>query len=293
MEDDEFLDPLGISIIIIVLVIIIEIYVSLNILAVRKYKYISSKIPESFDGVKIVHISDVHSRLLGKENKKLVTTLKKINPDYIFMTGDIIDKREENIPAFVESMKEILTKYPVYYCIGNHEKELGYCQYKSYLELLKKYHVNVLADDQQEIEREEEKINIFGLNFKDNFRYQKKDIQKLDKMLNYSKNRISDIDENKMNILLAHDPLNFELYEKLGFDLIFSGHVHGGIIRFFRIGLLSPRRKLFPKYCHGKYELGESTLIVSSGIGKATIPIRFGNQPEIGVITLKREKSGN
>ena len=79
-----------------------------------------------------------------------------------------------------------------------------------------------------------------------------------------------------------------KLYEKLGVDLIFSGHVHGGLIRFGKLCLLSPRRKFFPKYSYGKYKLNTTTLITSSGIGNATIPIRMFNQPEIVEVILKK-----
>ena len=108
------------------------------------------------------------------------------------------------------------------------------------------------------------------------------------KYIKYMKTKLKDLDKDKFNILIAHDPENFELYEKLGVDLIFSGHVHGGLIRFGKLCLLSPRRKFFPKYSYGKYKLNTTTLITSSGIGNATIPIRMFNQPEIVEVILKK-----
>lgn len=263
---------------------------STHYLLVRKYEYKSEKVTDEFDGVKILHISDLHSKRFGEGNKKLISKIQKINPDYIFMTGDIIDKREVDVEKFVEELKPIFNNYTVYYSIGNHEKALGYNRYIKYLKCLEKNGVNVLNDESRYVDIDES-INIVGLNFKDNMRYEEnksEDIE-VDKYLTYLRGKSGQIDFNKLNILLSHDPLNFKLYNKLGFDLIFSGHVHGGIIRFFKIGLLSPRRKLFPKYCYGKYVMENSTMFVSSGIGKATIPIRLFNNPEISIITLKKK----
>lgn len=282
------MDPLtfvGVLILIILLFVIYIIF-SNNHIVLRNYTYTSDKIPYEFNGIKILHISDLHSKRFGKNNEKLIYKINKIKPDYIFMTGDIIDKREGNILKFVEELKPIFDKYIVYYSIGNHERALGYKEYSKYINFLKKNGVYVLKDDGMYIDKDE-KINIVGLNFKDNIRYEEKNSKNIDRYLTYLRSKSGQVNKDKLNILLSHDPLNFELYVKLGFDLIFSGHVHGGIIRFFKIGLLSPRRKLFPKYCFGKYTKESSTMFVSAGLGKATIPIRIFNSPEIGVITLK------
>lgn len=281
------MDPLLVIIFFLIVIIFCIIY-SNHCLKVRKYSYTSKKISDELNEIKILHISDLHSRRFGDHNIKFINKIKKINPDYIFMTGDIIDKRENNIKGFVKELKPIFEEYPVYYSIGNHEKALGYKKYKEYVLELTKNGVNVLADDSMYLDLNE-KISITGLNFKDNIRYEDKNYENIDRDLTYLRNKSGQVFHNKLNILLAHDCLNFKLYSKLGFDLVFSGHVHGGLIRFFKIGLLSPRRKLFPKYCYGKYVLEDSTMFVSSGLGKATIPIRLFNNPEISVITLKNE----
>lgn len=279
------MDPL-LSIIIFIIIFLICILVSSNFLVTKKYTYESKKIPEEFDGIKILHISDLHSKRFGKNNEKLINQIKKINPDYIFMTGDIIDKREKDIDIFIKELKPIFSKYTVYYSIGNHERCLGYKKYSKYLKELEKCGVHILKDDSVYMDNAEQ-INIVGLNFKDNIRYERKNYHKIDEYLTYLRNKSGQININKLNILLAHDPLNFKLYNKLGFDLVFSGHVHGGLIRFFKIGLLSPRRKLFPRYCIGKYVMNDSTMFVSAGLGKASFPIRLFNNPEISVIKLK------
>jgi len=115
---------------------------------------------------------------------------------------------------------------------------------------------------------------------------QREIIEKEQKYIRYMKEVLPKINTEEYNILISHDPENFEMYEKLNVDLIFSGHIHGGLIRFGKICLLSPRRKFFPKYSYGKNTLNNTTIITTSGIGNATIPIRLFNRPEIVEVIL-------
>lgn len=83
--------------------------------------------------------------------------------------------------------------------------------------------------------------------------------------------------------LLAHSPFPAESYFAWGADLTLSGHVHGGIVRIPGIGgLLSPERKLFPKYSKGLYTKDGKYLYVNCGIGK----LRLGNPPEVTMLEL-------
>ncbi|SHH94836.1 metallophosphoesterase [Clostridium grantii] len=92
-----------------------------------------------------------------------------------------------------------------------------------------------------------------------------------------------------MNILLVHNPKYFEKYSNWGADLIFSGHVHGGIIRLpYLGGLLSPDRRFFPKYDNGVYENNGNKMIVSRGLGNSHLNLRINNKPELIVVTLKK-----
>jgi len=99
------------------------------------------------------------------------------------------------------------------------------------------------------------------------------------KILNFTNKRIHSYHVRDNILKIAKE-------EKLNVDLIFSGHIHGGLIRFGKICLLSPRRKFFPKYSYGKNTLNNTTIITTSGIGNATIPIRLFNRPEIVEVIL-------
>lgn len=276
-----------ITTIFLIFLLLILIYTSNNCLKVTRYTVNNEKIPKSFNNFKIVHISDVHSKMFGKNNSKFFNKIYKLNPDIIVMTGDIIDDSEKNVEEFARLYSKLYKKYPTYYSIGNHERKLGYKRYKKYIDLLKKYGVNVIINGGVYLKRGSDKIKINALKFRENMQPKFLTEEKKKKYINYMRNKLGDIKENEFNILLAHDPENFKMYEKLNVDLIFSGHVHGGLVRFGKICLLSPRRKFFPKYSYGKNILNKTTLITSSGLGNATIPVRLFNRPEIVEVILK------
>lgn len=271
-----------------ILLLLLLIYISNNCLKITRYKVKNNKIPESFDNFKIVHISDVHSKIFGENNTKFIQKVEKINPDIIIMSGDIIDDSCRDIEQFVKNFEKLYKEYPTYYSIGNHERKLGYNNYKKYIELLRKYGVHVIINGSEYLEKDNSKIKVNALKFRENMQPKVLTKEKEEKYIKFMKNKLGKINNNEFNILIAHDPENFKMYEKLNVDLIFSGHIHGGLVRIGKICLLSPRRKFFPKYSYGKNTLNNTTIITSSGIGNASIPIRLFNRPEIVVVTLKR-----
>ena len=156
--------------------------------------------------------------------------------------------------------------------------------------MLKNLNVKTLYNEKISLKRTDDIINLYGLCFdmiyyKRPYKFSKDfDIIENEKLLGHP-------NINLYNILLAHNPLYFKVYSEWGADLILSGHIHGGIVRIpFIGGLLSPERKLFPKYYSGKYKINDSKLIVNRGLGNTKIKLRMFNKPEISVITLKSTK---
>lgn len=264
------------------------IYISVNVLKVKRYTVENSKLPKDFDGLKIVHISDVHSKIFGKDNSGVINRVLKINPDIVIMSGDIIDKREKDIEKFISMYKTIYEKYPTYYSIGNHERNLGWKKYKKYLKRLQSCGVHVIINGSEKLNKNNSHITINALKFRENMQPKVLTSEKEEEFVSYMRKKLKDLNTQDFNILISHDPENFKMYKKLGVDLVFSGHVHGGLIRIGKICLLSPRRTFFPKYSYGKTTEENTTIITSSGMGKATLPIRLFNRPEIVEITLKK-----
>jgi len=178
--------------------------------------------------------------------------------------------------------------------MGNREFRYTKKEYMMLKEMLKNKDVVVLENEKTDADCN---VLIWGLNYYNrgsNNYYIQKEIYS-NKEYKETKVKIENIfkkiDETKYNILLAHDPNDFEKYSELGFDLILSGHIHGGVIRipFIDKGVLSPEVKLFPKYDAGIYRKADSIMCVSKGLGYGTIPFRLFNRPE--VICIKVDKS--
>lgn len=266
---------------------------NVNTLEVTKYVVENKKVPKEFDGYNIVQISDLHSKLFGENNKKLIQKIKSLNPDIVVVTGDLIDGENNNYNVALDFMKEISKLYRVYYIIGNHEQKSLIKKYKDeYKDYFNKLHqidfVN-LDNNKVEIVKGNSNINLYGLTVPYScykYLFDNQETTSID--INFLEEKLGKVDREQFNILLAHTPFYFDEYEKWGADLTLCGHVHGGIVRLPLVGgLLSPDRKFFPKYDLGEYIKNKSTMIVSKGLGGSKVLIRVNCKPEIVNIKLK------
>ena len=154
--------------------------------------------------------------------------------------------------------------------------------------------VVVLDDKKIELTRENQKLNLYGVSYIFSHIASRKDLteQVLEKYKKDYEEKIGVINKNEYNILLSHDPMDFEVYVKEGFDLVFSGHLHGGGIRFFGIGVATARKNwFFTTLASGIHKKKDTQIIVSRGIGNSTRPIRIFDPPEISITTLYKTKS--
>lgn len=93
-----------------------------NLLKVSSFTVNSNEIPSEFNGMKILQLTDLHSKSFGKDNKRLIAKIDKMNPDIIVVTGDMLNAYSDNGSVFLELCQELTQKYPVYYTYGNHEE---------------------------------------------------------------------------------------------------------------------------------------------------------------------------
>ncbi len=247
-------------------------------IALRRYSVDTGKLTAP---VKIVLLSDLHSYIYGENQEILIEKIKNENPDIIALSGDIADDVVpiDGTKILLEGIKDIA---PCYYVIGNHEYWSD--EIEDILEIFYDNGVTVLRDEMVEIDTAGGRVIIAGINDPAWKKYSK--IGKTDEQRS---ELFADISESKYpTVLLAHRPENTEIYEKYGFDLILSGHVHGGIVRIPGIlnGLISPDTGFFPKFAGGEYSYGKTTHIISRGLVIDEKP-RIFNPPEICVITLK------
>ena len=282
----------------IVLILFVYLYFeNTSLFIVQKNEIVSNKIDSNFDGYKILQLSDLHSREFGENNIQLINKIYKIDPDIIVCTGDMMNSIEDDGHVFINLVKKISKDYPVYYIDGNHEQLVEYNNigvYDEFISSLKDLDVKVLKNTKVKIQKGSSYLNMYGLNI-DLVYYSTKSALK-ESNIEYTEDNFSKtinketFENNKYNILLTHNPIYFEVYEKSGVDLILSGHVHGGIIRIpFKGGLLSPDQEWFPKYYHGLYTINDTNMIVSAGLGNDTVNFRIFNPFEMNLITLRSE----
>lgn len=254
-----------------------------NSIRITKYEYKNTKIPKSFKGTKIAHISDLHNR---EFHGKLLKKLKEINPDFIVITGDLIDRRRTNVNIALKAVKDCLEVAPVYYVSGNHEQLSGY--YQILISKLRQLKVIILDNDYKIISKNSEKIGILGI--ADPSIRENEETYLWDNSNEYLLNEYTSISHNintDFNILLSHRPEKLHAYDEMKVDLVFSGHAHGGQVRIpFLGGIVAPNQGFFPKYTKGMYTRGTTTMVVSTGLGNSIVPVRIFNPPEIVVVTL-------
>lgn len=245
----------------------------------------SSKIPPSFNGYKIVQLSDVHDSKFGEHHSDVIEKVVNVEPDAIFITGDLIDRNRYDLEQSLDLVNGLKDIAPIYYVTGNHEISTN--DQLHIQEELTRLGVHVLSDEFMLIENAYgERMLIGGIEDPLNSVLEDEEATRIS--LNKTFNDTSD---RVFKILLAHRPEQFEVYVDYDIDLIFSGHTHGGQIRLpFIGGVFAPGQGWFPTYLSGHYEKQETQMIVSRGLGNSVIPIRLFNQPEIIVVTLQVNK---
>lgn len=221
-------------------------------------------LPAAFDGYRIAHVSDLHDTWLWEQ---AIECVKEAKPDIICITGDIIDSDEmENAFRFVEEAVKIA---PCYYITGNHEMLISQASYVKLMQGLEDRGVIVLMDQSVILSRGDGQICLTGHRWGNT-----DDIGKL-------------TDFDGYNILLSHHPEGFHNYVAGEYDLVLSGHAHGGQFRLpFIGGLYAPGQGLFPEYDSGVYTEGRTDVVVSRGVGSSSFPIRFNNRPEVILVEL-------
>ena len=256
-------------------------------LMISEVSIFSERVPSSFSGFRIAHISDLHNMEFDEGNATLLQMLSESQPDIIVITGDLIDAHYTDIEIVISFAEESVKIAPTYYVTGNHEASIS--QYNTLKSGLETSGVIVLEDESVYLERSGETIALLGLADPD-FTIKGDLFGEVPAMVNIKINNMLE-QQTAYSILLSHRPELFETYAACGIDLVLSGHAHGGQFRLpFIGGLIAPDQGLFPQYDAGLFSDGNTNMIVSRGLGNSIIPIRFNNRPEIVLVELNTNK---
>lgn len=246
----------------------------------------SPRIPAGFDGFRIAHLSDLHNAEFGKNNKRLLKLLKKISPEIIVITGDLVDSRHTDLKTALDFVREAAKLAPVYYVPGNHEARLD-CWQQLWGGVTAAGAV-VLEDRLVPLTRGGDTITLAGL-ADPSFTVKSNSSRRAPAVV---RRRLRELlrREKGYRVLLSHRPDLFSSYVRCGVDLAFCGHAHGGQARLpFIGGIIAPNQGFFPKYDAGLYTEGGCSMVVSRGLGNSLCPLRFNNRPEVVVAELRKE----
>ena len=249
----------------------------------------SGTLPAGFDGCRIVHLSDLHGKYFGKDNERLYAAVRAAQPEYIFVTGDLVDRGTEEPNAYAAEVGAALSAIaPTYYVTGNHEWGHGTKVVEEIKRTLRESGVTVLSNEFMYLARNGDTIVLAGIDDPNGYADQETPQELAQEV--YAKYG------DPFWLLLAHRNNNFNgYYCRLGADLTFSGHAHGGIWRLpFTDGLIDTTLTLFPSFTSGFYHCTDENcegamVFVNRGLGNSPkIVPRILNRPQVAVITLER-----
>ena len=259
-------------------------------------EYAHKDLPESFDGFKIVHISDLHLSTFDDSKERFEIFINEINkhsPDLVCFTGDMVTAGRKEAEPYTDILRKISARYGVLSVLGNHdfmiygfrsneERERAVENFAEYQEDVLGW--NLLRNESALIESEDgSRITILGV---DNANFGNQGFPTIHQ---------GDLTKamegtDGFRILLSHDPSHWsaEVVPQTDIPLTLSGHTHSAQIRIFG---WSPARWSFDEIA-GRYDSGDQTLYINVGLG-CTAPFRLGVNPEVTVVTLKSSKNGD
>ena len=260
---------------------------------VRRLKLILPNLPGSFDGFKIVQISDLHagSFLNSKPLTKAVKLINEQKADILFFTGDLVNGKYQEVLPYMDILWRIEAKYGVFSIFGNHDygdhaswqnMEAKQNNIQKLKEVQKKLGWDLLWDEHRTIDQNGEHLTIIGVqNYRSHGLISYGSLKKATENIHYS----------SVNILLSHDP---SLWKKEviknypNIDLTLSGHTHGMQFGIDIAGIKWSPVQYFYKEWAGLYQQNSQYLYTNRGLGFIGFHGRVGILPEITVIELRK-----
>lgn len=238
-------------------------------------KTLARGLPLSPENLKIVQLSDLHSKNFGRKEKKLLGVLKDIEPDFIFITGDIVDWTTKDLASCQKFWQKLSQNYQgrVFGVLGNHEHLNP--RFKDLLPLFKESGIEILNNRAKKITIDGDSFYLIGV---DDPHLGYDDIEKA----------MAGMEEKEtLKILLAHSPEIFRKVKDKDIDLVLTGHTHGGQVNIpVLVDFILPL-KYDKKYKRGLFKDGKTYLYVNQGIGTTVLPFRFNAFPEVTLIQFK------
>lgn len=240
--------------------------------------------------IRIAHLSDLHGKEFGSGNRRLLKQVDDLSPDMVVFTGDLVNDDGDDLSRFTGLLGRMQERWPVYYVPGNHEHR--YHLTGQTADQLREQKVTVPVNRIVTTQIKGNTVNILGLDENQGSYEAYKAIRKGEYEYQDNSALFRQLEQKQgLRLVLSHYPENFALigeksYHQFDFDLMMSGHAHGGqfILPFFG-GVYSPGQGLRPRYYAGLYGQ-HPQLVVSRGMGNSSFPLRLFNLPDVVCIDI-------
>jgi len=242
-----------------------------NRLAIEEVEIGLRRLPEGLDGLRVVHLSDIHhSPFVDLEHiERTVEISNRLEPDMIVLTGDFVSHETEYITPMARALSELSAPLGVFACLGNHDH---WTDAAAVARDLSDVGIRVLVNEGERIETDAGSFWICGV---DDYMVGKTDVR----------SALDGSDSDEAKLMLAHNPVIIRQAARRGVDLMFSGHTHGGQVKLKSDesrSLIKSRRMR-----NGLHRRYETQIYITRGIGTVVLPVRYQCPPEISHITLR------
>lgn len=254
-------------------------------LTINKY-YLNESVISS---IRILQLSDLHNAEFGDNNEELIDLVKKQSPDLIVMSGDMINRDEENLDIITDLISSLSDVAPIYYGYGNHEVDWIESFGFDLEDKLTQAGSVVLNNSYRDVSVNDSELRIggyMGYYRQPGMLTQDEEQKKIE--LDFA-NDFENTD--RLKILINHIPtqwVDWDYINEYPVDIVFSGHYHGGAIRIPIIdqGLYAPYVGWFPPYTKGMFTGSQATCVLSTGLGSEHNIPRLNNPPDIVIVDV-------
>jgi predicted MPP superfamily phosphohydrolase len=234
-------------------------------------------LPPDLEGLRILQLSDIHLSPFLSESQlaRVIDSTAGLHPHLALITGDLISQAGDPLDACIRQLARVKADAGMFGCMGNHER---YARCEAYTEQASaRAGIPFLRRSARQLRFGNAVLNLAGV-----------DHQPISQRNHYLKGADRLIVPGATNVLLSHNPDVFPVAARQGYNLVLSGHTHGGQVTVDILDQsINPARFITP-YVYGVYRAGTATAYVTRGIGTIGIPARIGAPPEISLLRLRK-----
>jgi uncharacterized protein len=234
-------------------------------------------LPPDLDGLRILHLSDIHLSAFLSESEfaRVIDASLHLHPQLAVVTGDLISGRSDPLDACIRQLARLKADAGVFGCMGNHEH---YTRAEDYTERQSaRLGIRFLRGEAQTLRFGNATLNLAGLDF-----------QAQGDRSQYLRGAERLLVPGATNLLLQHSPDVFPAAARQGYNLLLAGHTHGGQVTVEILDRSINTARFFTPYVYGLYREGNAAAYVTRGIGTIGIPARIGAPPEISLLRLRK-----